>query len=205
MALELTAEERDILVADSRADTLDGRGAVLQQILGRRHAQHLNVATRPAAGRGLEVADEIARPHSDAAGESVDRHIAIGMLLQVLLGLPDPLVGVRTRQWHHRITGLSVARHADEQGLGALHRDFLAAELLDQIKAEIDRAVDATAADQAIVLRYKLFGSPANLGIALSQSESLPLSRAPCMRTAAPPAIPARQRRSITCLQSSDR
>jgi hypothetical protein len=49
MALELTAEERDILVADSRADTLDGRGAALQQILGRRHAQHLNVAARPAA------------------------------------------------------------------------------------------------------------------------------------------------------------
>src|SRR6266699_2158471 len=41
MALEQAPEESDILIADPRADGLNGRGAVLQQFLGRRYPQHL--------------------------------------------------------------------------------------------------------------------------------------------------------------------
>jgi hypothetical protein len=55
------------------------------------------------------------------------------MLLQVFLGLPDLVVGMRTRQVYYRISRLPASRHAEQQGLGALKRDFMPAEFLHQI------------------------------------------------------------------------
>src|SRR4029453_17745876 len=40
------------------------------------------------------------------------------------------------------------------------------AEFLDQIKAQIDRGIDSTAAEKLPVLGHELFGLPANLRIA---------------------------------------
>ena len=99
----------------------------------------------------------------------VDRHVAIEVFLQIVLGLPDLVVGMRTRQRHHRIPGLPAARHAQQQRLGDLQRDLVAAELLHQIETDIDRGINATAAEQPAVLRHELIGAPANLGIALAQ------------------------------------
>src|SRR5262249_42817732 len=45
----------------------------------------------------------------------------------------------------------------------------MAAELLHQIQAYIDRSVNAATAEQVAVFRHELFGPPANLGIAPAQ------------------------------------
>ena len=80
------------------------------------------------------------------SGESVDRYLGVEVSLQVVLALRDPVVGMRRRQRQHRVSGLPAARHAYEQGFGALQRDLAAAELVYEIQAEIDRGIDATAA-----------------------------------------------------------
>ena len=57
----------------------------------------------------------------------------------------------------------------NKQRLGALQRDFVAAKFLHQIQAEIDRGIDAAAAEKPAVLRHELLGPPVHLGIALTQ------------------------------------
>ena len=91
------------------------------------------------------------------------------MLLQVFLGFPDLVVGMRPRQLDHRIARLPAARHAEQQGLGALKGDFVTAEFLHEIEAQIDRGVDAAAAEKPAVFRHKLFGLPPDLRIALCE------------------------------------
>ena len=53
--------------------------------------------------------------------------------------------------------------------LAHLQSDFVTAEFFHQIEAEIDRSVDAAAAEDPAVFRHELFGPPENLGIALAQ------------------------------------
>src|SRR4249919_3111246 len=112
MAFEQIAKKTDVLVADLRADGLDRGSAGLEQFLGCRDPQRLNVSARHAARCCLEAADEIARTHSSTLGEMLDRDIAVEMLLQIFFGLADLLVGMRPRKLHHRISRLAAARHA---------------------------------------------------------------------------------------------
>src|SRR5215510_5660415 len=114
VTLEQVPEEADVLISDLRAHDLNGRGAVLQQFLGRRNPERLNVGTRYPTRRRLEAANEVARSHSDAFGKASDRDIAVEMLLQVFLGLSDLFVRMRTRQLHDRISRLPTAWHAEQ-------------------------------------------------------------------------------------------
>ena len=62
------------------------------------------------------------------------------------------------------------ARHAEQQRLRALQRDLVAAEFFDQIQAEVDRGIDAAAAEEPAVFGHELVGLPEHLRIALPQN-----------------------------------
>ena len=112
---------------------------------------------------------EVARAHAQLVRKSLDRHVAFEVALHVLFRLLHPVVAVRAREYCHRVTGLAVARHADEKRLRTLEGDFVAAEFLDHVQAQIDGSVDATAAEHATILGNELLGAPADAGIALAQ------------------------------------
>src|SRR5690348_18457089 len=73
---------------------------------------------------------------------------------------------MRPRQRQDRIARLAAARHAEQQRFGALQRNLVAAEFLDEVEAEIDRSVDAAAAEHLPILGDEVLGPPEDFWIA---------------------------------------
>ena len=88
------------------------------------------------------------------------------MLAHILLDVADLLVGMLAAEREHGIARLArMARHRDQQRTRALQRHFMAAEFRHQVQREIDRGIDAAAAQHAVVLSHKVVGPPRHLGI----------------------------------------
>jgi hypothetical protein len=160
VAPEHGAEEARVLVADRARHLGDARVRLLQQALRGAHAQALEVRDRRMAGRGLEAADEVARAHAEQAREPLEAELLPAVAVDPLLGAVDRRVRVARPDREHREARLAVARHVEQQALGALHRQLAPAELLDQVEREVEGGVDAASAVDAVGLGDELVRAP---------------------------------------------
>src|SRR6266850_768193 len=126
-------KERGILIADGVTDLLHGAMVALEKALGRGDSQLLQVDQRTVSGSLLKAANEIARAHADAMRGSLERERPVKILMQPLLRAGDGVVGVLGFQRDDSEASLPCAGRVDEQRLGALHGNVVAAKFLDQI------------------------------------------------------------------------
>src|SRR6185312_17243474 len=82
VALEEAAEIGRILIADGVADFLHGAMVALQQALGGRHSQLLQVDQRAVSRGVLEAPDEIAQAHAHPPGRRLQREGLVKILVQ---------------------------------------------------------------------------------------------------------------------------
>src|SRR5882724_11820457 len=131
--LKELAKERGILIADCATDLLHGAMVALEKALGGGDSQLLQVDQRTVSGSLLEAANEIARAHADATGGSLERERAVKILMQPLLRAGYGVVRVLGLQRDDSEASLPCAGRVDQQRLGALHGNVVAAKFLDQI------------------------------------------------------------------------
>ena len=94
MSLEQIAEERDILIADGSTDLLHTAIIALQQALGGRDPQLLQVHQWAVSGSVLKAANEITQAHACAPGWGFQWEGLVKVLVQPLLHRRDAVIGM---------------------------------------------------------------------------------------------------------------
>ena len=102
----------------------------------------------------------------DIARDALDGDVARKILLYVRFGGADFVVVVRSRHRQDGVARLIGSGHVEEQRLGALQRDLVTAEFLDEVETEVDRGVDAAATKHPPIFGDESFRMPVDLGVA---------------------------------------
>src|SRR5215469_2352491 len=160
MPLKHLAKKSHILIAHSIADLLHGAVLAFEHSFSGGNAQLLQVVQRTVSRGLLEAADEVAQAHAYATSRSFERKVCLEMFVEPGLRAGDGVVGVLHLEGYDSEARLPCARRLDEQRLGALHGNVVAAVSLDEIKTEVERSVHAAAGVEVLVLCDHQFRHP---------------------------------------------
>jgi len=133
VALEELAEEGGVLVADGIADFVHRAMVAFEEALGCGYAQLLQIVQGRVSSSLFKATDEIAQTHADVPGRGVQREGLAKILVEPFLCRGNGVIGMLGLQRNDGEAGLPCARCFDEQSLGGLHCDIVAAEPLHQI------------------------------------------------------------------------
>ncbi len=122
------------------------------------------------SSRLLEPADEVAQAHAYAAGHRFELEVALEVAVQPLLCGGDNLVTVLGLQRDNGKAGLPGAGSADDQRLRGLQRDLMSAEFFNNIQAQVERRIHASATIKAAILSDHHLRHPLHLGIHLGET-----------------------------------
>src|SRR4051794_14925697 len=146
MPLEDFPEECHILVADCVTDFLHRSMTTLQQSLRGCHSQLLQINQWRVTGRLLKASNEISQTHAYLPCRILQWKCLTKVFVQPFLCAGYQVVRVVRLERHNGKSGLPHPWRFDQQCFRSLHRNFMSAESLHQIQAQIQRRVHPASA-----------------------------------------------------------